>query len=208
MFILTSREDELLHFRKYKELNEYDMSMLLCMLEKYDDKRKCPRCGLINYVGYDNCVNCRCYIKNEKIISSSLFIEAARSESFRKISLNTYGMLDEDLKIRTYKPEPETKPVYTQTSSNTSGGITIKYRPIPSTTLTDRAEINRVIEEQNKMFMEDQQYMRFLDNLLWMIPAFFGSYILNGSWMIRVALIIYFIHGCIRMIIAEERWKI
>lgn len=208
MFILTSREDELNHYKKYKELNEFDMSMLLCMLEKYDDKRKCPECGLINYIGYTNCVNCRRYIKNEKIIPASLFIEAARSENFRKISLNTYGMLDEDIKVRTYKPAPEIKPVQTQTQVNTLGGITIKYKPIPSTTSTDRAEINRVIEEQNKMFMEDQHYMKFLDNLLWMIPAFFGSYILNGSWMIRAALIIYFIYGCIRMAIAEERWKI
>lgn len=206
--IIEKRYDSIDSFRRYNGINEYDLSFILSDMEEYDDKIKCPNCGLINYAEYTRCVNCGCCILGEKIIPGRLFVQAARSENFRQICLDTYGMLDEDLKVRTYKPEPETKPVYTQTSSNTSGGITIKYRPIPSTTSTDRAEINKVIEEQNKMFMEDQQYMRFLDNLLWMIPAFFGSYILNGSWMIRVALIIYFIHGCIRMVIAEERWKI
>lgn len=205
---IEKRHSSIRSFRMNKEINKYDLSFILSYMEEYDDKIKCPNCGLINYSEYTRCVNCGTCILGEKIIPGQLFEHAADCENYRKICLDAYGLLDEDLKIRTYKPEQEIKPVQTQTQVNTSGGITIKYKPIPSTTSTDRTEINRVIEAQNKMFMEDQRYMRFLDNLLWMIPAFFGSYILNGSWMIRVALIVYFIYGCIRMVIAEERWKI
>lgn len=187
----------------YAELCDY-----LCHKECLDDKRKCKHCGTINPVAIKNCVKCGWYIGRENVIPGYEFTEAAERENERTTSFSVNGILDEDFRMRKTKPIPEDKQIQMPVSNNAPRGLTIRYKPIPTTTSTDRAEINRVIAEQNKMFMADQQYMRFLDNLLWMIPAYFGSYILNGSWMIRVALIVYFIYGCMRMVVAEERWKI
>ena len=195
-------------YRNKSELQEFELKQYLRAQDTSVDRRKCPCCGILSSVEYDNCVKCGKYLGNENIVTGELYAKASFDENVRTIHVETYGVLFEDIKERSRKPEPKPEPVVTaQPVQRKPGEILIPYKPVPRTTSTDRAENIRVIEEQNKMYMSDQNYRGFLDNLFWMVPAFFGSYLLNGSWMIRAALIIYFIYGCYRMMVAEVRWK-
>ena len=55
-------------FRNKSELQEFELKQYLRAQDTLVDRRKCPCCGILSSVEYDNCVKCGKYLGNENIV--------------------------------------------------------------------------------------------------------------------------------------------